>query len=159
MRTIVCTLAILASGVVSAGTMELTQPALAGIGIEGRTACVGDTFNANDSITGACHTIVSSPCSGRGCQPVTFTTNYIAAWDAQGNATGVEACSVLRHHLPQPNTTTYLNGHNALDCPGVVFNQGAGIVEVDGIPYYYVTTSVDGNELINSNVAGYLLIL
>jgi hypothetical protein len=138
--------------------VTLTQPDLDGIGLSGRTACVGDSFNADGSVVGQCHTVTSSPCSGRGCQPVTLTTNYIASWDVEGNATGVQACSVVRHHLPQANTTTYLNGHSAADCPGVVFNQGAGTVEIGGIPYYYMTTSVNGDELVNSNVAGYLVL-
>lgn len=137
--------------------ISLTQPALAGIGIAARTACVGTAFSADHSVVGACHTVTSAPCSGRGCQPVTYTTNYTATWDSSGNATGVRACSVTRHHLPQPDVVTLLNG--ATSCPGVVFNQTGSTVVITGYPYYYVTTDpVTGAELVNSATAGYLVL-
>ena len=132
-------------------------PALVGVGIAGRLACVGVGFNADDSIYGACHTATSAPCSGKGCQPVTYTTNYIVTWDTAGNPTGSTGCSIVRHHLPQADQTTYLDGHSAADCPGVLFNPTGAVVVVNGVPYYYVTTdAVTGAELVNSNAAGFL---
>jgi hypothetical protein len=157
MKGIIFTVALLAAAAVQASTLvPLSQPALEGIGLVGRTACVGSSFNADSSITGACHTITSSPCSGRGCQPVTYTTNYVAKWDDVGNSLSVTACAVVRHHLPQVDQTTYLNGYTA--CPAVVFNPQTGVIVVNGIPLYYVTTDVvTGNELANANAAGYLV--
>lgn len=149
---------LLAAGVVSAGELiPLHEPALDGIGLAARTACVGSAFTASGTIVGACHTVTSSPCSGRGCQPVTLTTNYIATWDASGYATGAQACDVVRHHAPQADTVTYLNGHSAGDCPSVIFNPTGSVVMIDGVPYFYVSTdAATGNELVDSNSAGYL---
>lgn len=142
---------------VADATVPLTQPALAGVGIASRTACVGSAFNSDNSVRGACHTVTSSPCSGRGCQPVTYTTNYVAVWDSQGNALSVTACSVTRHHLPQADQVTALNGIDPSDCAGVVFNPTGTVVTINGSPFYYVATdAVTGAELVNSNTAGYL---
>lgn len=150
-------LCLMAIGAAHASDLvQLTQPALAGIGQAARTACVGDSFNADGSVLGSCHTATSSPCSGRGCQPVTMTTNYIATWDANGNATGVQTCATVRHHLPQADQVTYVNGHSAADCHGVVFVQTNTVVVIDGAPFYYVSTSSNGAELVNSNVQGFL---
>lgn len=157
MKALIASLVLLASAAQAQSLVPLTEPALDGIGLSGRTACVGDSFNADSSIVGACHTVTSSACSGRGCQPVTYTTNYIATWDATGSATSVQACSVIRHHSPQADQVTYLDGHSAVDCPSVVFNRGS-TVEINGTPYYYVSTSVNGDELVNSNAAGYLVL-
>jgi hypothetical protein len=132
-------------------------PSLIGVGIAGRLACAGVGFNADSSVHGACHTVISSPCSGRGCQPVTSTTNYIASWDAFGNPIEATACDVVRHHLPQVDQITYLNGHSAADCFGVVFAPTPTVVTIDGQPFYYVSTDpVTGAELVDSNAASYL---
>lgn len=150
-------IAILFAGAASAQALApLTQPTLAGIGIAGRTACVGAGFNADNSIFGACHTVTSPPCSGRGCQPVTTTTNYIATWNIAGTATGVLACNTVRHHLPQADIVTPLNGIDPASCRGVVFNPLNAIVVIDGTPMYWVATSGVGAELVNSATAGYL---
>ena len=147
------------SGTAFAGALDQLPPppALVGVGIATRLACVGVAFNADNTIYGACHTATSAPCSGKGCQPVTYTTNYIATWDTAGSPTGSTGCSIVRHHLPQADQTTYLNGHSAADCPGVVFNPTGPVVAINGAPYYYVTTdAVTGAELVNSNAAGFL---
>lgn len=149
--------AMFAAAAPASELVQLTQPALTGIGQPARTACVGYNFNTDDSIVGACRTATVSGCSGRGCQPTTLTTDYIATWDSAGNATGVQACSVVRHHLPQADQTTYLNGHTSLDCHNVIFSIGT-VVEIDGVPFYYRTTSADGSELVNSNAAGYVFL-
>lgn len=159
MTKVLIGLMMLFSGAALAQTLvPLTQPSLAGVGLPARTACVGNAFNADDSIVGSCKTVTSSPCSGRGCQPVTNTTTYVATWDVFGDAIGVTACSVTRHHLPQADTTTYSMGYGPTNCPGVVFNPHPGSVTiVDGVPYYWVATdATTSSELINSNTAGYL---
>lgn len=160
MKGLILGLLMMVSGIALAdATVPLTQPALAGIGIAGRTACVGSAFNSDNSVTGACHTVRSSACSGRGCQPVTYTTNYIAVWDANGTALSVTACSVTRHHLPQANQTTALNGIDPSDCTGLIFNPTGTVVVIDAVPYYYVSTdAVTGAQLVNSNSAGYLIL-
>jgi len=120
------------------------------------THCVGNTFNADSSITGACTTRINSACSGRGCQPVRYVYDYIASWDAFGTPVAVEACSVTRRHIPQAPVTTYLNGHSAADCFDIVYQTGI-VVVIDGVPLWYVATDpVTGNELLNDNVSGYL---
>jgi hypothetical protein len=147
------------SGTAVAGTLfQLPPPpALVGVGIATRLACVGAGFTVDGSISGACHTATSSPCSGHSCQPVTYITNYIVTWDATGNPTGSTACSTVRHHLPQSDQTTYLGGHSAADCLGVVFNPTGMVVVINAAPYYYVTTdAVTGAELVNSSAAGFL---
>lgn len=152
-------LMFLFSGAVQAQQLiALTQPALVGVGQPARTACVGTAFNADSSIVGACRTATSSACSGRGCQPVTFTTTYVASWDVFGDPTGVTACSVTRHHLPQADTVVYGSGFGPSNCPVVVFNPTGNTVNVNGTPFYYVTTDAQtSNELVNSNSAGYLV--
>lgn len=147
---------LLVSGLASAGALvPLNEPALSGIGIAGRTACVGSAFTPF-GIVGACHTVTSSPCSGRGCQPVTLTVNYIATWDAAGYGTGVIACNTVRHHLPQPDVVSPLNNIPPATCKPVVFNPTTGTVMIDDLPFYWVATDAAGNELVNESTAGYL---
>src|ERR1700692_3233209 len=110
--------------------VQLGQPSLIGVGIAGRLGCAGMGFNAAHSIFGACHTVTSAPCSGRGCQPVTYTTNYVATWDALGTPIGATACSVVRHHLPQADQVTYANGYSASNCFGVEFNPTGTVVTI-----------------------------
>jgi hypothetical protein len=152
---------LLATGVGAAqadATVQLLQPALVGLGQVGRTACVGGSFNADHSITGACHTAIAGACSGRGCQPVVTTTNYIATWNSVGEPTGVQACATVRRHGAQSDVT-YLNGHSAADCVGVVFNPTGAVIVIDGMPLFYVTTdAITGAVLANSNTAGYLFL-
>lgn len=152
---IIASLTGLAGAAPADSLVHLTQPALTGIGIAGRTACVGTGFNADGSIVGACHTVTSPPCSGRGCQPVTTTTNYFASWNAAGEATGVSACNTVRHHLPQADVVTPLNGYAI--CPSVSFTATGSTVVLNGTPFYYVATDpVSGAELLNNSTAGYL---
>lgn len=156
MKTLIAGFLLMMAGAAVAQT-PLVEPSLTGIGIAGRTACVGAGFNADNSIYGACHTVTSPPCSGRGCQPVTTTTNYIATWDAVGNPLGTLACNTVRHHLPQADIVTPLNGIDPASCHGVVFNTTTGTVEIGGTPYYWVTTdTATGAELVNSSTAGFL---
>jgi hypothetical protein len=129
------------------------------VGQEGRTSCVGSGFNADHSVFGACNSAISSACSGRGCNPVTNTTTYVAAWDADGVPISAIACSVTRHHSPQPNVTTYENGFDGTSCLDLNFFGTHTVLVVDGTPFYYVATDpVTGAELVNSNVAGLLVL-
>src|SRR6267142_4212588 len=124
--------------------IQLKQP----FEISQRPACSGSSFNADSSILGACRTLAFTACSGRGCQPVTYTTTYVVHWDSGGNPGGVEACSLLRHHLPQADVLSYLGGHSAADCPNLLTQTGT-VVVLDGVPYYYITTDpVSGTELV-----------
>lgn len=122
-----------------------------------RTSCVGASFAADHSILGACHTVSSQACSGRGCNPAQTTTVWIATWDAAGNALSGVGCSQTRHHVPQPNVTTYLGGHTAADCPDVDLNPTGTTVTVDGVPFYYIAAdAVTGAQLLASNTWGFL---
>jgi hypothetical protein len=121
-----------------------------------QTYCVGGNFGANNSISGACQTRISQACSGRGCNPVQTVTVYVATWDAAGNAISAVACESVRHHTPQADVVTYLNGYTS--CPSIALEPPGGtVVVLDGIPFYYVSTDpVTGAELVNSNAHGYL---
>lgn len=147
---------LLVSGIAAAGTLvPLREPTLDGIGLVARTACVGSAFTST-GIVGVCHTVTSPPCSGRGCQPGTTTTNYIATWDAAGYGTGAVACNTVRHHLPQADVVSPLNNIPPEACKSVVFNPTTGTVMIGDLPFYWVATDAAGNELVNESTAGYL---
>jgi hypothetical protein len=153
---------VLMLGAVPATANSLIQLPIPGavVGQPGRTLCAGGGFNADHSISGACTSATSTACSGRGCNPVTTTITYVAAWDAEGNAISATACSSTRHHVPQADVTTYENGYDATTCLGLSFFGTHTVVVIDGIPFYYVATdSVTGAESVNSNVAGFLVLL
>lgn len=153
MKAILCLLAVLAGSAQADTFTRLVQPSIA----SPYAHCVGNAFNADSSITGVCTQTLAYACSGRGCQPVRYVYNYIASWDALGAPVAVEGCSVTRRHLPQAPVTTYLNGHSAADCFGLVYNPTGTVVVVDSIPFWYVATDpATGNELLNDNVSGYL---
>lgn len=124
--------------------------------IPGHTSCEGSAFNADSSVVGACRVISSTACSGRGCQPVTLTTTYVANWDAAGTPLSAVACKVVRHHLPQADAVTYAPGYDATTCPSINTGSTGTVVVVDGFPFYYVTTGPDGAELLDSQAQGYL---
>lgn len=141
----------------SAELVQLPIPAPADIaGQDAQRHCAAIGFNADSTIAGACRTATSTACSGRGCQPVTTITGYVAAWDAAGNPVSATACSVTRHHLPQADMTTYAPGYGPLNCPPVKY-QTPTVVSIDGVPYWYVSTDpASGAELVNSNSAGFV---
>jgi hypothetical protein len=147
-------LLVMSTPVMADAIVELPIPT----GVEsqpGRVGCVGSGFNADHSIFGMCSGTISQACSGRGCNPATTTTYYIAAWDQFGNPVSAKACESIRHHLPQANVTTYLNGHTS--CPVMDFDPTKTVVVIDWVPYYYVATDpTSGAELLNSNAAGFL---
>lgn len=124
--------------------------------LPGHTACVGSAFNADGSIVGACRVIHASACSGRGCQPVTLTTTYVANWDVTGAGTSAVACKVVRHHLPQIDVITYADGYDASTCPNLNLNPTGTVVIIDGVPLAYVSTGPSGQELVNDSVGGFL---
>ncbi len=163
MKTLFALIGLMVAGLANAGTLvQLAQPAsLNGIG--NQHACVGVGFAADNSVYGACKTVTSSACSGRGCQPVSYVTTYATTWDAEGNPIAATPCRIARHHLPQADQITYLNGYDATSCPPVKLSEPT----VVGIPYgtypwevmyfYYVTTdAVTGAELVNNNTWGFL---
>jgi len=164
MKRLLLALALTATGVHAGTLVQLAQPAsLNGVGQAAQHACAGVGFAADHSVYGACRTATSSPCSGRGCQPVSYITDYATTWDAVGNPLVAVTCSVTRHHVPQANQTTYAPGYDATNCPAVVLATGTTV----GIPYgsypwevtyfYYVTTDpVTGAELVNSSASGFL---
>lgn len=141
------------SSVVSAETFLRLPlpPPLANVGQSGTKSCIGTSFNADSSISGFCRTKNSSPCSGRGCQPVTFTTTYVTIWDAEGNFVSEVTCGIGRHHLPQADTVTYAAGYDATSCPLVNRPQNISFT-INGTPYYYWTTdAASGAVLVSDN--------
>lgn len=153
MKAAIALMGLILCGLCHAGTVQLPVPE----GMPGNQhLCATSGFNGDGTVAGACHGVVSSACSGRGCQPVTNTYTYVAAWDLDGNMVRSAACSVIRHHSPQPNATTYLNGYTAATCPGLVFNPTGTQVVVEDYPYYYVSTNAVGDEALNTNYAGFL---
>jgi hypothetical protein len=152
---------VLMMGAVPAVADSLIQLPIPGgvVGQDGRTSCAGGGFNGDHSVFGACSSATSFPCSGRGCSPVTNTTTYVAAWDTDGAPISAIACSVTRHHLPQPDVTTYENGYDGTSCPALNLLGTHTVIEVDGISFYSAATDpVTGAELVNSNVAGFLVL-
>lgn len=130
---------------------------LMNVGDAGGRTCVGVAFNADGSIRAACRTKQSAPCSGRGCQPVTITTTYVVTYNLASSDETVAACSATRHHPPQQDATTYVQGYDASTCPLVEFNPTGTTVMMNGSPWFYVTTNATtGAILINSNTAGYV---
>jgi hypothetical protein len=165
MKVLLLSLSLFASFAMADGYSTITPlgipPALIGIGQSGRLACAPVGFRSDDSVYGACHTVTSAPCSGRGCQPVVYTTNYIVTWDLAGNPALGDACAIVRTHLPQAPQTTYYNGHSAADCFSVVTNPSGTTVAITYGPgdvtyYYYVSTSADGRyELVYSAIVAF----
>ena len=148
-------LCLIASAPAFADTLIQLSPPLGVEGQPGRTTCVTSKFNADHSIAGVCSSPVSQACSGRGCNPATVTTIYIVAWDAQGLPLSAVACESVRHHTPQLDVTTYLNGYTK--CPPETFNPTSTVVVLDGLPLWYVAADpTTGAEIANSNVLGYL---
>lgn len=114
-------------------------------------SCAGNSFDANDSIIGACRVTRSQACSGRGCQPVQYTTYFNVTWTTPDLTPSVpDACVTVRHHLPQTNTYTYLNGHVAADCRGLA-QSSASVTSVNGVPYYLIAVSNSGLYEIVAN--------
>lgn len=146
---------VMFAGLAAAQGMTQLDPPVQ-IVVTSRLACAALGF-VGGVVGGECRTVTSAPCSGRGCQPVTYTTNYLATWDMDGNPLNAQACSLVRHHLPGADQVTYLNGHTAADCHDIVFNPTGTSVVLDDIPFHYVATdATTGNELVNSNYAGFL---
>ena len=143
------------AGAASAETLSALPPPPSLVGPGHQVVCAASSFNADDSVKGTCKSASSTACSGRGCQPVTTTVFYIVAWSDLAPALG-DACYSVRHHLPQPDQLTLLNGHTQADCP-FALNTGT-VVMINGTPYWYVATSADGAfELVNWQ-AGSLLV-
>ena len=126
-----------------AATQTIVQlpapPAPAGLTSVRSVSCAPSGFNADGSIAGVCQFIYGSTGgSGRGGgyrHPK--TADYAMTWDQYGQVQALGAvCSC---------TPPY---------------QGTGsVVMVNGVPYYYVATdATTGNELVNSNVAGFLVL-
>lgn len=140
------------AGVANAQTTamnELPIPAMTGYSQQ----CSATAFDGAD-IVGTCITHTAQACSGRGCQPVRFTTAYITHWDASLTPT-TEPCYVVRTHLPQAPQYTYYGGHTAADCPFVLNNTGVS-VQINGSSWWYVTAD-STREIVNDNYTSYLV--
>lgn len=158
MKSILCALAFLVAGAVHAGDLiQLPIPAeVPRVTYPSAPACAASAFNDDKSIRGACRSVRATACSGRGCQPVKYTTTYVAVWSAQGEPLVATACSLLRHHLPQADELSYYPGFDASTCPPLNFNPTGTTVTLNGKAFYYVTTNSVGSELVNSDYAGFL---
>lgn len=145
-------LAMLAMASMTAGAQTfptvtpLQRPVLA---YNYQEACLPSGFNADDSISGVCSTHRSGACSGRGCQPVRYTYNYITVWDINGVVQSAVLCDEVRTHLPQVPQYTYYNGFT--ECPVAVANPNHEVTYVPNGPYswqyavyYFVGISDDG---------------
>ncbi len=157
---ILATFGLLAASVSSAHADELIRlplpPAVVAIAGPAYAHCTAAGFNTDGSIHGACETVHASACSGRGCQPVRYVYDFVANWSLDGFVQSAIQCSVTRRHVPQPPVITYTPGYDASNCPAPVYNPTGTVVEIYGVPYFYVSTDSNGNELVNSNVAGFV---
>ena len=101
-------------------------------------SCAASGFNADGTIAGVCkYTYGSSGGSGRGGgYRQSPTASFPATWTAFGQVVGLGAncgCS--------PN-----------------YQGTRSVVVINGAPFYYVATAANGNELVNSNAAGFLVL-
>ena len=101
-------------------------------------SCAASGSNVDGTIAGICkYTYGSTGGSGRGGGYKTpKTASFPATWTAFGEVVGLGAqCSC------SPNY------------------QGTGtVVVINGVAYYYVATAPNGDELVNSNTAGFLVL-
>ena len=138
------------AGVAQAQTYPTVTPLqLPALAYSYQESCTPSGFNADDSIAGVCRTVRYSACSGRGCQPVRYTYNYVTTWDINGIVLSAVACDVVRTHIPQVPQYTYFNGYTS--CPVAVSNPNHAVTYVPNGPhswdyttYYWVATSDDG---------------
>jgi len=121
--------------------------------------CATAGFNADGTVRGNCQATHSAACSGRGCQPVRMVYNFVASWGSDGYSLTSIQCSVTRRHVPQLPVTTYTPGYDAATCPEPNYNPTGTVVVINGVPYFYVSTDTNGNEVVNSNYAGFLFIV
>lgn len=151
MKSILLFLSLVGAAQASTVIQLPLPPSLATVGQSGTKNCIGESFNPDGSVNGFCRTRVSSPCSGRGCQPVSLITTYAVRWDAEANPVSEVTCGITRHHIPQSDTTTYAPGFDLATCPSS--NPFSPItVVINGTPYYYVTTdAASGAMLVGSN--------
>jgi hypothetical protein len=90
---------------------------------------------------------------GRYCHPPTNT--YAVTWAADGStATLVALCATTNGALTGHVVTTYYAPYTAATC--VVRWYGGTVVTINGTPYNYVSASMIGTQLVNSNTTSYL---
>jgi len=150
-RALLAVLALGASALVYAQSFPTITPLQVPTEVSAQRShgCIAGGFNADDSVYGACSYVLYGACSGRACQPVRYTHNYIVAWDLNGNVTNSVACDIVRTHVPQVPQYTYLNGYTY--CPGYAANPLQSVTYVPYGPYsweyntfYFVAISDDG---------------
>ena len=135
--------------------LSTAQQTLTSLGLPAaKQACAPSAFSHDGSfILGACREVSQSACSGRGCQPVRTTTIYNVSWNLSGQVLTSAACEVIRHHAPQPDVITYVNGYTS--CLSPVWDTGVSIV-INQVPYYYVTSN-GIEELVTDQTTGYIV--
>jgi hypothetical protein len=146
---------MLMSGAAMAGTVTplvAPQPSPVPGANPGWPRCASTGFDVNASVTGTCAYEYGS--CGRFCHPA--TSLYAETWAADGStATLVALCGTTNAGLTGNVTTTYIPPYTAATCV-VNYNPTKTVIVIDGHAYYYVSASVHGTTLVNSNTTSYL---
>lgn len=160
MKTLFACCALLLSTVVNANSIYSLQVPLdlpKGNQPAGRY-CVGHSFNASDTVTGTCQSLVVGSC-GR-CAPPYTATVYAANWDSFGNLTSDTFCGTATVTRSGPPVWTYQPGYNSSNCflptppvyqPILLYDPRCNCEHWFG----YITTSSNGAyELLTDGHAG-----
>lgn len=150
MKTFFALLAILTCSAASAQTYPTVTPLQKPtVDHSYQLGCTPIAFNGDDSIGGVCTGYVYSACSGRGCQPIRYSYNYLTSWDINGIVQTAVLCDMVRTHGAQAPVYTYYNGF--ISCPVAVVNPNHEVTYVPYGPYswqyttyYFVGISDDG---------------
>lgn len=155
-------LAIAAPAAFADTTMESFPAPTVGL-LTDQVGCTGNSFSADGStIIGACQHTQTMPCSGRGCQPVRYTTRYNVTWSVPDLTPSVaDACVTIRTHAPQPPQYTFYNGHTLADCLALATWSSSVTMVQDywGLnPYYLIAVSPTGlYEIVANNGASWFV--
>ena len=101
--------------------------------------CVGHVFNAGDTVSGTCQSLVAF-----GSRLPTYrATVYAAVWNSTGVKLADVFCGTAVINRTGPPTWTYEPGHDASNCYLPTPTSYEPVL-IDNVWYGYITTSPDG---------------
>jgi hypothetical protein len=127
--------------------------------------CIGQTFNADDSVNGGCYSRSFGASSGHAGHALPYTDYvFTNTWDVNGNVLTSTYCGthVVSNPQYQPaGVWTYATGFDATTCylPKFGSTQISLYVPAAGFNEWfgYITTSADGAYmLLNNGFTGYI---